>query len=304
MLLVLSNPTIDSVVSVEYIFTIARGPTAPPRDHGVVAVIDGQQVKITPLVVANIPPPMALHEISVPSPALDVVVGDNGSIAVLHRDGVSLFTNDSISASSPPPVLKRQLAFKKTGNPQNFHQAITFAPNNEVLVLRRSPVGSIITLYSLNDDSSTTEEDLSESSRSIVSTLSSFTEDGLTKPFTQDRSGALCSALSASRELSYGSFASVLPWVEIVSHGDTHIAFGMSASGQLYANSRLLVKNCTSFVVTPAHLIFTTTTHLIKFVHITDVNSMLNFPTLSSILLTLQRFRNSTGRPGNRREMS
>jgi elongator complex protein 1 len=295
VLLVLSNSTIGFVVSVEYIFTIARGPTAPPRDHGVVAVIDGQQVKITPLMVANIPPPMALHEISVPSPALDAVLSDNGSIAVLHRDGVSLFTYDSTSASSPPPVLKRQLAFKKMENSQIFHQAITFAPDNEVLVLRRSLTGSTITRYSLDDDSSTTEEDLSESSRSIVSTLSSFTENGLTKPFTQDRSGALCSALPESRNLSYGSLVSVLPWVEIVPHGDSHIAFGMSASGQLYANSRLLVKNCTSFVVTPAHLIFTTTTHLIKFVHITDVDSMLNFPTFLNIVLTLRRSRNPAG---------
>jgi len=66
-------------------------------------------------------------------------------------------------------------------------------------------------------------------------------------------------------------FPIFLPWVEIVRLGNETIAFGLSANGHLYANSRLLVKNCTSFLLTPAHLIFTTTTHLLKFVHITSV---------------------------------
>lgn len=47
------------------------------------------------------------------------------------------------------------------------------------------------------------------------------------------------------------------------------MAFGLSKSGALYANERVLVRNCTSFVVTPAHIIFTTTQHLLKFVHLT-----------------------------------
>lgn len=47
----------------------------------------------------------------------------------------------------------------------------------------------------------------------------------------------------------------------------------MSRTGALYANKRLLAKNCSSFMLTPAHVVFTTTQHLIKFVHITSVES-------------------------------
>lgn len=42
----------------------------------------------------------------------------------------------------------------------------------------------------------------------------------------------------------------------------------------LYANGRLLAKNCTSFKVTPAHLVFTTTQHLLKFVHLASVHDL------------------------------
>ena len=265
----------DFLASVEYVFTIARGPTTPPQDRGLVAVVDGQVIKVTPFTAANIPPPMALHEITVPSPALDVVINNISSIAVLHQDGVLVFEYSSISASGPPPILKGQVTFEETKNSRSCCQAIAFAPNNEVLVLQRSPSGSTITRHSFNEDGSTTEEVLNLGSDSMISTLSSFTENGLVKSFAQDVSGVLFGLLPGSNAVSYGRFTSSLPWVEIVPNADSHIAFGMSASGQLYANSRLLVKNCTSFVVTPAHLIFTTTTHLIKFVHITDVDSML-----------------------------
>ena len=48
-------------------------------------------------------------------------------------------------------------------------------------------------------------------------------------------------------------------------------SFRVSDNGSLYAEQRLLSKNCTSFLVTPAHLIFTTGQHLLKFVHMAPV---------------------------------
>ena len=238
-------------------------------------MVDGQVIKVTPFTAANIPPPMALHEITVSSPALDVAINNNASIAVLHQNGISVFEYNSSSASGPPPILKGQVTFEESKHPRNFRQAVAFAPNNEVLVLQRSPSGSTITRHGFSEDSTTTEGDFGISSDSVILTISSFTENSLVKSFAQDVSGVLFGLLPGSQAPSYGKFTSSLPWVEIVPNAGSHIAFGMSASGQLYANSRLLVKNCTSFVVTPVHLIFTTTAHLIKFVHITDVDSML-----------------------------
>ena len=84
---------------VDYIFTTARGSTAPPYDTGVVAVIDGQIIKVTPFRATNIPPPMALHEFNVHSNATDIAVnGDASSIAVLHQQGISVFEWKNVSA--------------------------------------------------------------------------------------------------------------------------------------------------------------------------------------------------------------
>jgi elongator complex protein 1 len=64
-----------------------------------------------------------------------------------------------------------------------------------------------------------------------------------------------------------------LPWFTPVRTEPTLgklAVYGLSRNGHLYANNRLLVKNCTSYLVTPDHVIFTTTNHLLKFVHRMD----------------------------------
>jgi len=267
----------------EYIFTIARGSTAPPHDHGIVAVIDGKSIKITPFLTANIPPPIALHEIIVHANATDVSFDvDASRFVVLHQQGLSVYGWETSKGFSSPPSLNGRFTFEKTTSSSSIYQQICFSGKDEVLALGRTESGSIVQHYRFSDETGRMEERPSEADpiKSILN-LSAFAEDGVMHPFVQGVSGDLHSLGFGDQSLSSTSFPSPLPWVEVVPHrdgltgyGDGHIAFGMSSNGHLYANSRLLVKNCTSFLVTPAHLIFTTTTHLLKFVHITDVHGM------------------------------
>ena len=48
------------------------------------------------------------------------------------------------------------------------------------------------------------------------------------------------------------------------------MTFGLSRGGKLTVDDRVIATGCTSFITTPAHLIFTTTQHLLKFVHLDD----------------------------------
>jgi elongator complex protein 1 len=50
------------------------------------------------------------------------------------------------------------------------------------------------------------------------------------------------------------------------------IFFALGTNGLLFANERLLARNCTSILVTSTHLIYTTTQHLLKFVHMAAVD--------------------------------
>ncbi len=246
----------------------------PQLDYGVVAVIDGQSIKITPLRMANIPPPMALHELKVRSNVIDVAFSAEASmIAVLHRKGIAVFEWKSITASSSPPMLTGQVTFEKDALPEGrFHQ-ISFANISGLLVLQRDALGASLKRYDFDTDTGRMDEIPSKITPTPnISTLSSFYQDGSTYPFVQGTKGDLHSLAFGDHTLSHANFPHYLPWTEIAPYGEDYIAFGMSENGHLYANSRLLVKNCTSFLVTPAHLIVTTTTHLLKFVHITNFN--------------------------------
>jgi elongator complex protein 1 len=247
---------------------------APPHDYGVVGVIDGQSIKVTPFRTANVPPPMALHGFEVKSNTIDMAFNADASlIAVLHQKGIAVFEWKSLAASSSPPQLTGKVTLEKNGSAEGMYHQISFAGNDDVLILQREKSGASLKRYSFNDDTGRMEEIPSEAtSPSSITVLSSFSQDGLTHPFVQGKAGDLHSLTFAAHSLSHCNFPLYVPWIEIIPYGEDHVAFGMSGNGHLYANSRLLVKNCTSFLVTPAHLIFTTTTHLLKFVHITAVN--------------------------------
>ncbi|KAL2073136.1 hypothetical protein VTL71DRAFT_10460 [Oculimacula yallundae] len=265
----------DSLGLHDYMFTTARSSAAPPHDHGIVGVIDGLSVNITPLRTANVPPPMALHEIEVSSNAIDVAFNADASfIAVLHRKGISVFEWKSVAASSPAPTLTGRVTFQEAEFFPVVYQQITFAGTNEVLVLQKDDTGSSINQYGFDDDTGRMELLRPVTSPiSTITTLSSFFKNDVARPFVQGKKGNIHSLATEEHSLAHCSFPMYLPWVEI-SSGEDEISFGLSSHGHLYANSRLLVKNCTSFLVTSAHLIFTTTTHLLKFVHITGVDDL------------------------------
>jgi elongator complex protein 1 len=148
-------------------------------------VIDGQCIKITPFRTANIPPPMALHELKVRSNAIDVAFNSDASlIAVLHLKGIAIFEWKSVAASSSPPMLTGQVTFEKDGSPEGIYHQVSFAENDEILVLQRDASGASLKRYAFNGDRGRMEEIPSKATTtSIISALSSFSHNGSTHPF-------------------------------------------------------------------------------------------------------------------------
>ncbi|KAK4549899.1 hypothetical protein LTR36_005200 [Oleoguttula mirabilis] len=162
-----------------YSLVVSRGSVEPPNDLGLVAVIDGKTLKITPLRVANVPPPMALDEIDVSTAITEASFSNDGSkIMVRHGEQVSTFACDYMAK----PMKRAAL------------------------------VGT---------------EDLSPE-------------------------------LRLSTEQPNSSLQ--------VGEGD----FTLSENGVLHRGGSPLPVRCTSFVVTASHLIYTTSNHLLKFVHLQE----------------------------------
>ncbi|PHH81433.1 hypothetical protein CDD83_3580 [Cordyceps sp. RAO-2017] len=105
--------------------------------------------------------------------------------------------------------------------------------------------------------------------------ISTFEDDTSTEGYGQDLSGNLYKLSKSYSEPLPIRFPSHLPWFDVSKPEAAPLAFGLSRKGHIYANTKLLAKNCTSFVVTPSHLIFTTSNHFIKYVHLApDVHDL------------------------------
>ena len=181
-----------SVMSAEYSFEIGR--SQEPDEHGLVAVIDGKILKVTPLGLANVPPPMALREIALESNILDVEV-IRKTYDLVHLE--MLVRGEIHTYSWQPSTDPRKL-------PTSIN---VVAVSDDKLYLERS-----------------------------------------------------------------------LPTIAGNENTDTQISFQLSNNGTLTAGSQTIAKNCTSFITTAAHLIFTTSQHLLKFVHMREKENLLEVP--------------------------
>ncbi|KAK0313780.1 putative elongator complex protein 1 [Friedmanniomyces endolithicus] len=167
----------------DYTFVVSRGSVVPPNDHGLVAVIDGKRLKITPLRTANMPPPMAFDEIELPETANDV-------------------------------------AFNR--------------------------IGTGITIVHSNKDVTRWEFDYS------------------TKPIKR---ASLRVHNPHDEQSSLGTLAQ---HVDTLPNGDE---LSLSITGVLGSRDQR-ISGVTSYIVTPTHLIFTTSNHLLKFVHLEESSAL------------------------------
>jgi elongator complex protein 1 len=247
----------------------------PPDDFGAVAVIDGKTVKITPFRTANVPPPMSMFEISASHTVIDVAFApSNETMAVLHHNGVDLYEWQTKGGRSLLPRLLTKLDSETDGLMRTALQ-VCFASSYDPRVLYFNDGLNICRLRSKPDASDLIIDDLTPLEEEVLFTqMASFTNAvgsrSLAEACVQTRSGKLFRL--SEKDDAFGPvvarFPLQLPWVETFEiHGES-IAFGLSRNGHLYANSHLLVKNCTSFLVTCDHLVFTTSNHLLKFVHL------------------------------------
>jgi elongator complex protein 1 len=87
----------DHLMDMEFQLSVSRGSTIRPYDYGIVAVIDGRTLKLTPFKFATVPPPMAFCEVSVQSNILDCSISASGKqIAIRTTDSLEIYNWDSV----------------------------------------------------------------------------------------------------------------------------------------------------------------------------------------------------------------
>lgn len=255
------------LTALEKIFYTARGSCRPPFDNGAVAVIDGSTIKLTPFRTANVPPPMALFELTVDSSAVDVAFGRrNQSFAVLHCKGVDVFEWPVKDGRWTKPQLKTRMSFSSTSSV--VLRIVCVADSDFRCMTYEDDSGHNDLTVQLQADNEIKETALNES-RQLVNT-STFEDEDSIESYGQDSEGKVYKLSSQGNHALPISLPSQLPSFEMSKVDEIEIPFGLSRNGHLYAGTRLLAKNCTSFILTPSHIVFTTSNHLVKFVHLSS----------------------------------
>ncbi|KAH7125271.1 elongator complex protein 1 [Dendryphion nanum] len=259
----------------DYIFSIAAGSPAPPHDLGLVASIDGLSVKITPLRIANIPPPMSLFQIQLAYPAVDVMLSaKNMQIVVVSNKDVSVFALELNTRPVQPP----KLLWRSTDLKGHLPRQVAFVDDQHIYMLTDSWESDENGLW-ISDDQNILQYQglILEPGRAAsvvqrVDYLSLYVQfqDGSLYDISPD--GPLSNVAKRTQHLE--RFPTFCPEAKIAIIDEKPISLGLASSGTLYANDRTLARNCTSFIVTPSHIIFTTTQHLLKFVHLTKVEDL------------------------------
>ena len=266
-----------------YATVVSGTNTSPPHDHGIAAVIDGKLLKLTPLRYANVPPPMALSEVSVEDNITDVsILGEEDAgqtrFAILHQGTVSQFLWDLQS----PPILVRQtyLADMKT-NPYSMALQSAFGSHGYLFVLRSS-VESVDIDRLVGNDVVTIKQQwplevlVPRQQSDYHSELSVMLNNRFSKEQTVLIHGIgieYCPISTLTVDSTKSAFGPVLDDKE--STGSqvngfkslNNAIFRLDEQGTLFANNSRVASNCTSFLVTPAHLLFTSK-NLLKFVHL------------------------------------
>lgn len=253
--------------------------------------------------VANLPPPMALQEMTLVGTAIDVAMTVKVHpepailIAVLHSVGLSLFEWLVKTMTKKPPELVHDCSLRDEINTSlwSINLQISFASEAILVVLRNEYDMTIELLISTHDQHITKWcPNISKMVEGIVSPgpIRSATRMLLlpdqnmeTKAAELDQEIAACNhELNHNQQLSLltvGLFSSPSVSVEAIKYDKTPprdgygaalepIVFTLAENGSLFADRRCLARQCTSYLVTPAHLIFTTSQHLLKFVHLAD----------------------------------
>jgi elongator complex protein 1 len=267
----------DRVSTFEYAFAIARSSTAPPVDYGAVAVIDGKTLKLTPFRSAQVPPPYAHYELETAGNVTDVAFSaDSKLIAVLYQTGFSIYSWRIGGKISDEPKLVGSIPFsdaETSSTTANLH--IAFDENGNLVVLRyNEQIGeSAVESFAFDAETGTVVNVGLPITSALADTriLSNIVAEGRTHAMLQNADGGLYVLKQNEAEFE-SKLPAFVPWFEVSQTENGRIAFSQSTNGVLRANDKVLAKNCTSFLLTPAHLIFTTTTHMLKFVHLASAN--------------------------------
>ncbi|EEB05563.1 elongator subunit Iki3 [Schizosaccharomyces japonicus yFS275] len=249
----------DKVEILDFENVYSNDTCLPPNDLGVMPVIDGNVLKITPLSLVNIPPPMSLHEYELPFNCRSVSVSSNSDCIFamgpdqLHRLFVDNWDitsagNWDIASYAPGLIFKSVVCLSST----------------EVLLLADDADTTTVIFFNVKDDD-LVMQDVHQYEKRIIKATTAVKENVF---YLQTIGGDILRYDLATCEMKDVGvkFPAECYSFQACMANEIPVFIGLSRAGRLYADTRLLAQGCTSFLCVGNMLAFTTNKHILKFV--------------------------------------
>lgn len=245
-----------------FAYKVASGPTVAGLDVGMVIVIDGCEAKVTPLGIANVPPPIAYRDYDLDQNLLDVAVGsDNESFAAITSTGSILLFHlslEDMKKGSAP-----QLSEIKDIPQDEFLKQVCFT-NSTCVALIDTPRGSRVALY--NSAAELVASYDLDMRAVLLKSRSDF------KSAIVERIDGSLLEVTENGVSQIGSFPVLCHDMEIAvvqNEGENSaVCFGVTSNGKLYHEFTQLATGITSIKATQDHLAITNAQLQVCFVHL------------------------------------
>lgn len=274
-------------------FRIDRGSTVPPNDYGVVAVIDGHKLKLTPFKHVGVPPPMAYVELEAEDNIVACAVSkDCQTVAFITSKHLYLGTWRMRDAGRHGKLrhtdeisVRKVASLPKSVSTIIFNQLIMV--NNDTVYLLSTCHGQApgreAQIYEyLQDRNSKHDESSLEliSSSAGVSSIHTDTNQAL----LWVRDGQMLVSLPDSQhDHPLPTLAGEISVAAMPTSSEDSLtrfrAISLDSSQQLSVENKIRAKDVTSYATTATHLMYTTTSHFLYFVHLNGDAEELSFHT-------------------------
>lgn len=256
--LLVTEPTTGQAMEIDFRWQVLTHEPVGKHDYGLVARIDGCELGLTPLRLANVPPPMSLRTLMLPA---EEVVPRHISISarcryicVLYSASVALYEWDLATRPLREPGLLQTWKFD-AGRAQAMQCAVNDERTTRVLLSDHS------VLHVSSGDSIVKQACEQALNSAIVSGDSFYLHSTPGQVLTDDFA-------------EIAAFGQSCPDFAVTEIDGQMACFGLTNNGVLYAQEHPLATGITSFLLVDRFLMYTTTTH-VNFVHL---NSNLQLP--------------------------
>lgn len=272
----------NNINIVDFAYKMAQGPTREPFDKGNSMVIDGNTVKITPLSISNIPPPMSYRDISCSDNIQDVCCSiSNEIIAALTTNSLVIASLPYLSDIRRKSEDKQIIEWDKTNfaTEHDTLRQVAFIDDETVAILLDSQNMSRIALIDAHDILQPRLIKVVDVFEKVVLLRADFDYQHLVfqtrtaKIMQMDPNGefqqvAVFPQLVRDfrvKKIVCSTHDSNSHWASGI---ESVVAFGLTNNGKLYAQDVLLSSAVTSIEITDTLLLFTTAQHNLQFVHL------------------------------------